>query len=165
VVGVCSENAPELTEWPIERISQVVEPTDAQRAALDELKGSTSKTIEILRAACPSELPSVPTGRLATMEGRLQVMLEDVQTVRPPLDRLYQLLTDEQKARFNSVVLTDTSAAVGKDQRDLTRLCTKKGAGIADLPIERIAQAVRPTEAQQALLDELGLLLPRHPTG
>jgi LTXXQ motif family protein len=155
VIGVCSENAPELTAWPIERIAQVVEPTDAQRAALDELKGSTSKAIEILRASCPSELPSVPTGRLATMESRLGVMLAAVQTVRPPLDRLYQLLSDEQKARFNAIAPTDTSTAVGKDQRDLARLCTRQGAGIADLPIERIAQAVRPTDAQQAQLDEL----------
>ena len=155
VIGVCGENAPELTDWPIERISQVVEPTDAQRAALDELKGSTTKAIEVLRAACPSDLPSVPTGRLAAMESRLQIMLEAVQTVRPSLDRLYQSLSDEQKARFNSVVLADTSAAAKKDQRDLTRLCAKPGAGIADLPTERIAQAVRPTEVQQTSLDEL----------
>jgi LTXXQ motif family protein len=155
VVGVCSENAPELTDWPIERISQVVEPFDAQRAALDELKGATSKAIEILKAACPNDLPSIPTGRLAAMESRLRVMLAAVQTVRPPLDRFYQLLSDEQKARFNVLAPTDTSAAVGKDRRDLTRLCTERSPGITDLPIERIAQAVRPTDAQRASLDEL----------
>src|SRR5262249_35943496 len=31
---VCSNSASELTQWPIERISQVVQPADAQRAAL-----------------------------------------------------------------------------------------------------------------------------------
>ena len=80
------------------------------------------------------------------MKIRLQVMLQAVQTVRPPLERFYQSLSDEQKARFTAVAPTDTAAAVGKDQRDLTRLCTERGAGIADLPIHRIAQAVRPTE-------------------
>jgi LTXXQ motif family protein len=155
VIGVCSEKAPELTDWPIERISQVIDPTDVQRAALDELKGSTTKALEILRADCPSDLPSVPSGRLAAMESWLQVMLEAVETVRPSLDRLYQSLSDEQKARFNSVVFTDTSAAAKKDQRDLTRLCAKPGSGIADLPTERIALAVHPTEAQQTSLDEL----------
>jgi hypothetical protein len=155
VVGVCSENAPELTDWPIERISQVVEPSEAQRAALDELKGATTTAIEILKAACPNDLPSIPTGRLAAMQSRLQVMLAAVQTVRPPLDRFYQLLSDEQKARFNVVAPTNTSAAVGKDRRDLTRLCTERSRGIADLPIERIAQAARPSDAQRASLDEL----------
>jgi hypothetical protein len=153
-VGVCSENAPELTNWPIERISQVVEPNEAQRAALDELKSATAKSIDILKAACPNDLPSIPTGRMAAMESRLQVMLQAVQTVRPPLDGFFKLLSDEQKARFNAIAPADASGA-RKDQRDLTRLCSERGPGIADLPIDRIAQAVSPTETQQPALEEL----------
>jgi hypothetical protein len=152
--SICGEQVPQLTDWPIERISQAVEPNEAQRAALDELKAATAKSIDILKAACPNDLPSIPTGRLSAMESRLQIMLQAVQTVRPSLDRLYQLLSDEQKARFNAVSPSET-AALGKDQRDLTRLCTDRGPGVADLPIDRIGQAVRPTEAQQASLDEL----------
>jgi LTXXQ motif family protein len=155
VAGVCSEAAPELTSWPIERIAQMVEPTEAQRAALDELRSATASAVDILKAACPNDLPSIPTGRLEAMKVRLQVMLQAVQTVRPPLERFYQSLGDEQKARFNVVAPTDTASAVGKDQRDLTRLCTERGPGIADLPIDRIAQAVRPTDAQGPALDEL----------
>ena len=155
VVGVCEESAPELTNWPIERIAEVVEPAEAQRAALDELKDATSKSIDILKGACPTQLPSIPTGRLVAMESRLQVMLQAVQTVRAPLDRFFQLLSDEQKARFNAVAPTDTSAAIGKDQHDLTRLCTERGPGVADLPIDRIARAVDPTDAQRSALDEL----------
>jgi hypothetical protein len=155
VAGVCSDRVPELTDWPIERISQVVEPTDAQRAALDEFKSASAKSIDILKAACPNDLPSIPTGRLAAMESRLQVMLAAVQTVRPPLDRFYETLNDEQKARFNATEPTETSDGARSDKRDLTRLCTERGAGIADLPIERIAQAVRPTETQRPLLEEL----------
>jgi hypothetical protein len=89
------------------------------------------------------------------MEGRLQVMLQAVQTVRPVLDRFYQLLSDEQKARFNAIAPADGQAAVAEDQRDLTKLCSERAPGIADLPIDRIAQAVQPTAAQQGLLDEL----------
>jgi hypothetical protein len=155
VAGVCSDKVPELTDWPIERITQVVEPTEPQRAALDEFRSASVKAIDILKAACPNDLPSIPTGRLAAMESRLQVMLSAVQTVRPPLDRFYETLSDEQKARFNATEAPNTSDAVQKDQRDLTRLCTERGAGIADLPIERIAQAVRPTDTQRALLEEL----------
>jgi hypothetical protein len=151
VVGVCGENAPELTDWPIERISQVVEPTETQRAALDELKGATTTAIGSLKATCPND----PTGRLAAMQSRLQVMLAAVQTVRPPLDRFYQLLSDEQKARFNVVAPSAKSAVVGKDRRDLTRLCTERSPGITDSPIELIAQTVRPTDAQRASFDEL----------
>src|SRR5262249_46204795 len=82
VAEACRDNAAQLTDWPIERISAVVEPTDAQRPALEELRAASAKAIDMLKSGCPKELPSIPTGRLAAMESRLQVMLAAVQTVR-----------------------------------------------------------------------------------
>jgi len=152
--GVCGENAPELTSWPIERISEVIQPTETQRAALDELREATSKAVDTLRTACPSDLPSVPTGRLAAMDSRLAVMLEAVRTVRAPLDRLYQSLGDEQKARFNAVMPSNTPASK-REERDLARLCSQRGTGVAGVPIDQIARAVRPTQEQQNSLAEL----------
>ena len=151
---VCSSNASDLTDWPIERISEIVQPTDAQRLALDELRVANARAIDVLKAGCPTDLPSTPPGRLAAMERRLQVMLQAVQTVRPPLDRLYQSLTDEQKARFNAVSPGNESTT-GEDQRGLTKFCDEPTPGVTDLPIDRIAQAVQPNSAQRPTLDEL----------
>jgi hypothetical protein len=152
---VCSNQAPELTDWPIERISEVVQPTEAQRPLLGELRAASAKAIEMLKAGCPKDLPSIPTGRLAAMESRLQVMLAAVQTVRPALERFYQSLSDEQKARFNAIAPADDRSAAAKDQSDLTKLCDERARRVTDLPIDRIAQAVQPTPAQRATLDEL----------
>jgi LTXXQ motif family protein len=152
---VCSNQAPELTDWPIERISEVVQPTDAQRHALDELRAASVKAIEILQSGCPKELPSIPTGRLSAMESRLQVMLAAVQTVRPALERFYRSLSDEQKARFNAIAPTGDANAAGKDQRDLAKFCDEKSPSVADLPIDRIGQAVQPSPTQRAALDDL----------
>jgi hypothetical protein len=152
---VCSDDAAQLTDWPIERISEVVQPTDAQRPALDELRAASAKSIDMLRAGCPKDLPSIPTRRLAALESRLQVMLAAVQTVRPALERFYQSLSDEQKARFNAIAPADDRGAAAKDQRDLTNLCDERAPGVTDLPIDRIAQVVQPTAAQRAALDEL----------
>jgi len=154
VAEVCSSNASDLTDWPIDRISEILQPTDAQRPALDELRLANAKAIDILKAGCPTDLPSTPTGRLAAMESRLQVMLQAVQTVRPPLDRFYQSLTDEQKARFNAASPGNESTT-GVDRRALTKFCDERTPGVTDLPIDRIAQAVQPTPAQRAALDEL----------
>src|SRR5215467_13578246 len=151
---VCTSQASELTDWPIERITEVVQPTHAQRALLDEFKIANAKAIGILQGACPNDVPSIPTGRLAAMENRLQVMLAAVQTVRPALDRFYQSLSDEQKARFNAVGPA-SDAAAGQDQRYLTTLCDHRTPGVTDLPIDRIDQAVQPTPAQRAALDDL----------
>jgi hypothetical protein len=152
---VCSDNAAQLTDWPIERISEIVEPTDAQRPALEELRAASAKAIDMLKSGCPKDLPSISTGRLAAMEGRLQVMLAAVQTVRPALERFYQSLSDEQKARFNAIAPTNNRDATAKDQYDLAKLCNEKTPGATDLPIDRIAQAVQPTPAQRSALDEL----------
>ncbi len=152
---VCSDDAAQLTAWPIQRISEVVEPTEAQRPALDELQAASAKAIDMLKSGCPKDLPSIPTGRLAAMEGRLQVMLAAVQTVRPALERFYQSLSDEQKARFNAIAPTNNRDATAKDQYDLAKLCNEKTPGATDLPIDRIAQAVQPTPAQRPALDEL----------
>jgi hypothetical protein len=152
---VCSDDAAQLTDWPIERISEIVQPTAAQRPALDELRAASAKAIDMLKADCPKDLPSIPTGRLAAMESRLQVMLAAVQIVRPALERFYQSLSDEQKARFNAIAPANDPDAATKDQRDLTRFCDEKAPGVTDLPIDRIAQAVQPTSAQRAALDEL----------
>jgi hypothetical protein len=152
---VCSNQAPELTDWPIERISEVVQPTDAQRQALDELRAASAKAIEILQSGCPKDLPSIPTGRLSAMESRLQVMLAAVQTVRPALERFYRSLSDEQKARFNAIAPTDDANAAGQDQHDLAKFCDEKSSSVTDLPIDRIGQAVQPTPTQRAALDDL----------
>jgi hypothetical protein len=153
--SVCSAKASDLTDMPIDRISEIVQPTDAQRVSLDGLKGANAQAIDMLKAACPNDLPSIPTGRLAAMESRLQVMLQAVQTVRPALEQFYRSLGDEQKARFNAIAPASDSSAAGKDQRDLSTFCDANAPGVTDLPIERIAQAVQPTAAQQASLDEL----------
>ena len=152
---VCSDDAAQLAGWPIDRISEVVQPTDAQRPALEELRAASAKAVDMLKAGCPKDLPSIPTGRLAAMESRLQVMLAAVQTVRPALEGFYQSLSDEQKARFNAIAPGDDPDAAAKDRRDLTKFCDEKTPGVTDLPIARIAQAVRPTPPQRAALDEL----------
>jgi len=150
---VCSNTASELTQWPIERISQVVQPTDAQRAALEELKSESAKAITLLKGACPTDLPSIPTGRLAAMQTRLEAMLVAVKTVHPALDRFYQSLNDEQKARFNAVAPTQETASA-KDKRDLVAFCTRM-PGVTDLPLDRIAEAVQPRDSQRAAFDAL----------
>jgi hypothetical protein len=153
--SICSGHGAELTDWPIERIAETVQPTEAQRAALEELKAASANAVTTMTEACPTELPTIPTGRLAAMENRLEVMIAAVRTVRPALQNLYQSLDDEQKARFNAIAPARQTTAVARDQRDLSRLCDERSPGVTDLPIDRVAQAVQPTEPQSAALDQL----------
>lgn len=150
---LCNGQTAGLTDWPIERIAQTVEPDHTQRAALDELKGATAKALDVLKAACPTELSSTPTGRIEAMGLRLDAMLQAVRILRPAIEKLYQSLNDEQKARFNALGADDQDQK--QSQRDLTQACGERASGIASLPLDRIERAVRPDEAQRGTLREL----------
>jgi histone H3/H4 len=150
---LCSGQTAGLTDWPIERIAQTVEPNDAQGAVLDELKDATAQALDTLKAACPTALPSTPTGRIAAMRQRLEAMLQAVRTVRPVVEKFYQSLNDEQKARFNA--LSPDKPDQQQAQRDLTQVCSERASGIASVPLERIERAVRPDGAQRSALKEL----------
>ena len=99
----CSEAKPGLANLPIEKIADVVKPTDAQQAGLKNLQDATDKAVATLQAACPDEVPLTPPGRLAAMEKRLQAMIDAATTVKPALDSFYASLSNEQKARFDRI--------------------------------------------------------------
>ena len=42
-----------------------------------------------------------PTGRLVAMEERLNAIVQALDLVQAPLEKFYNSLSDEQKARFN----------------------------------------------------------------
>ncbi|MFL6799697.1 MAG: Spy/CpxP family protein refolding chaperone [Xanthobacteraceae bacterium] len=151
---VCSGEIAGLTDWPIERISATVNPDEPQGVALGELKEATAKALELLRSACPTDLPSTPTGRIEATHARLDAMLGAVRTVRPALDKFYELLNDEQKARFNATS-ADDPAVQGQSQRDLAQLCSARASGIGGLPLERMERTLAPNEEQRVALKEL----------
>ena len=99
----CSEAKPGLANLPIEKIADVVKPTDAQQDAFKQLQEATGKAVSLLQAACPEDVPITPPGRLAAMEKRLQAMVDAAKTVKPALDGFYASLSNEQKARFDRI--------------------------------------------------------------
>jgi hypothetical protein len=99
----CDERTPGVTDLPIDRIARAVQPTPAQRAALDELKDASVKAGEGLKVDCPTYQTLTPTGRVEAMEKRLDATLGAVKTVQPALVKFYNSLSDEQKTRFNSL--------------------------------------------------------------
>ncbi len=152
---VCSAQAPALIGWPIQQIAQTIQPDQTQQSALNDLKDATAKAVNVLQSACPDQLPSTPTGRLEAMRQRIGTMLEALSIVQPPLRRFYDLLNDEQKARFNLVTPQDKEAGASGTKLDLSQVCGEQALKATNPPIERIIQAIKPTDVQRTALDAL----------
>jgi hypothetical protein len=150
---ICSEQSEGLADFPIQRIAQQVQPDLDQQALLDDLKAATAEALDILRAACPSDLPSTPTGRLAAERSRVEAMLQAVRVIDPALQKLYRSLSDEQKQRLNAVDAENLATAENR-QPDPAQLCGG-GAQAANLPITMVEQVLRLSDEQQTNLDAL----------
>jgi hypothetical protein len=97
---MCGPQGGRVGEAMLARLEGITQPTPQQRPAFDKLKDAVAKGTETVRAACPTERPITPPGRLAAAEKRLSALLDAVRLVRPAMDEYYGSLSDEQKARL-----------------------------------------------------------------
>jgi hypothetical protein len=152
VAQVCSLDSTTLTDWPIERITQRIELNDQQRGLLENLKSATANAVDEMKSACPTDFPGTPTGRLAAMRARVDSMLKALSTVQPALERFYDSLNDEQKARFDAIP-EEPRRTRASARTDANQVCNTQAAG--RFPIERIRSAIQPTQDQERALDAL----------
>jgi len=88
-------------KWPIEQMKYALRPTEAQRTALEEYWTAANNAAKFLNSVCPTETPLSPPARLDVMHQRLNSILQAVESIRPALGNLYDLLSDGQKARLD----------------------------------------------------------------
>src|SRR5580704_2126419 len=150
----CNDEAAEVTGWPINQISDAVQPNPQQSALLDDLGNAVVKAGDVIRSHCPTNVSFTPTGRLDTMQQRLQGLVQAVSLVSDPLSKFYDSLDDEQKARFNSIKpATDKTAAANAPVTTATTPKSDSDASVMAWPTDQIDQAVQPNAAHRAKLD------------
>jgi hypothetical protein len=147
---LCGDDSRDIADLPIDLIRRAIEPTETQRAALDDLANASVTAAQNIKAACPTRIPLTAPSRLASMQQRIEAMIAAVATVQPPLEKFYSLLNDEQKTRLN---------ALGEDQRRrfTGRNGNKSLAQSCDVvplkwPTEEIDARLHPTDSQRASL-------------
>ena len=153
---MCGQDSRDIAGLPIDQFQQAIQPTDAQRAALDDLANASLKAAQDIKAACPSDIALTAPSRLAAMQQRIEAMIAAVATVQPPLEKFYDLLSDDQKEKLT---------ALGQDQREkqaaekttdsLAQTCGAAQPGMTEWPTTKIDQMVHPTEAQRVSLVSL----------
>lgn len=159
VQELCRQPGNGVTAWPFGDIERKVGLNGEQKQLLDDVRRASEDAAAGFKASCPAEnaFPLTPPGRLAAMTVRLEATLQTVQTVRPPLEKFYASLSDEQKERFNEIgpKHPKDNAGVSQASEQTGKSCSQPKAGLANLPIERIEDAVKPTDAQERGLKHL----------
>jgi len=154
VAQSCSDEAAEVTGWPIDQIQSALAPNPQQTALLDDLGNAVVKASDVIRAHCPTKLAFAPTDRLAQMKERLEGLVQAVNIVQPPLAKFYNSLSDEQKARFNDIGAPQGKQAAASQQAAQNPQSECTGSPMA-FPADRIDRALQPSDAQRAKLNAL----------
>ena len=103
MTAACSQGAGSFIDLPVQRIDQVVQPTAQQQNAFNDLKKAAQKASDQLQSSCPTAVPKSPVARVDTVQMRLTAMTDAIKSVRPDLQNFYASLSDEQKAKFNTM--------------------------------------------------------------
>ena len=119
----------ETADSVISRIESTIQPTDAQRGALNDLHTAAQQAFAYIDKACPKAGPPTPTTRLDGMEDRIWAARQALLVTRAPLAKLYDSLTAEQKARLNgqSGQTATRGAGCSESSPDLARLLQGRG--------------------------------------
>ena len=152
----CGDDSREIAGLPVERIAQAIQPNDAQRAALDELADASINATRMIRASCPTQMVLTAPARLAVMGQRIETLIKAELALQPPLDKLFEALDDEQKARLNALAddRRKTAVANGADEAP-AQACQGPQPGTLQWPGDEIAARLHPNDTQRAALDVL----------
>jgi hypothetical protein len=153
---MCGDDSRNIAGLPIDQIQRAIQPTEAQKAALDELGNASVTAAGNIRAACPQQVILTAPGRLAVMQQRIEAMRSAVAILQPPLEKFYGLLNDEQKARLNALAEDQQKASTANNARGpLPQSCAVAQPAAVAWPAGEIETRLHPNDTQRAALQVL----------
>jgi hypothetical protein len=90
------------------------------------------------------------------MQARIEAMISAVETVQPALQKFYDLLTDEQRARLNALAQDQRNRETARNGNgSLVQSCAASQASVPDWPTPEIEAKLHLDELQRASLAAL----------
>ena len=93
--------SPTAIDATIDQIDRSVQPNEAQRPALADVKAAFAKAVDDLQAHCPTTVPPTAVARLDAVEARLDATWRSVLSSQVALANFESKLDDAQRDRFN----------------------------------------------------------------
>jgi hypothetical protein len=106
MVSPCGDDSSSVIDWSIEQINRSVQPNDAQRDDLANVRQSFNAAAIDLDQHCPASAPANALGRLETIEARLDAAWRTVLSMQVTLANFETKLSDQQKGRFDAMNFT-----------------------------------------------------------
>jgi hypothetical protein len=156
----CNEDAAAPDDGWVARIERTIQPTDAQRDALDKLHIALAQSIKTIKAGCRDSTSLSPASRLDLAVQQLWAVRDGGVYVREPLKALYDILTDAQKAALEwkqpqERLRRQGAAAVNSAMGRQYQACAAQSVEGSGRMINQIEQTFRPSKEQSASLEEL----------
>jgi hypothetical protein len=139
--GCAATNANALADAAFKQIEDRLAPTPEQRPSFDDLHDAMVRALMRIDAACaPSFATAAPPERMKAISDRLWALRQAMLTLRTPVEKAYNALNEEQRARLNT---PGNKVA-----------CTGDAVQFA-WPRDQIEQVVEPNDQQRAALEML----------
>ncbi len=153
---LCGDDRSDIAGPAIDPIAQAIQPNEAQQAALSDLAKALIPAAQTIRASCPKRTAFTAPERLAAMQQRIGTMIMAEQAVQQPLGKFYDLLEDEQEARFNAIAAErrKISAPTGAMEAPAQGCGLAQSAGLP-WPADEIEARLHPNDVQRAALKVL----------
>jgi hypothetical protein len=156
---ICDDRSETQDDWPMARIEQSAQLTDAQRNALGELRAAFADAVKTIKAGCRDVTSLPPTDRLKVMVQQLWTVRDAGIFVRAQLKTFYDSLTDDQKASFAFKPPQDDPRQAGNNTNSgmaqQYKACASQIAMDSERLVRQIEQNVRPNKGQRASLQAL----------
>ena len=146
---LCGEAVDEIAGRTIAQMQQVIQPNEAQGAALGEFAKASSQAAYIIRSSCPAQAPLTAPDRLTAMQDRIEAMITAMSLLRAPFANLYDLLDEQQKARLNERAASRRTAVTN------TTGCEAEASAALPWPAAEIEAGLHPDHRQLGLLEAL----------
>jgi hypothetical protein len=170
MIGACAGQAIVLKTMPYDLVSRTVQPNDAQRYALEQVRSRANEAAATLSATCPKDIPAELGRQLDHLGNALDSISASLTALQPALAAFYDALDDEQKAQLVAIETshkppskTDRSErrlakrGVSADRADAERdpVCHQWVVILRNWPIGQVEREISLSDEQHANLHDL----------
>jgi hypothetical protein len=158
-VGRCGDSANTDSNWPAVRIEQIMQLSDDEHAALENLQTATSQSVKTIRANCVGPAAGASPDRLRALVQTLWTVRDAGISMREPLKNFYNTLTVTQRNSFVRQLPQNSPPPDPKDanieMNKQYQACASQNVERAERMIKEIEMRVRPNGDQAASLENL----------